>query len=136
MPVFLTGRNPHNVAFADLLGSTAPLPNPACASRHNQRLSEGVREPALSGAAERLAARVQAGELDCQARPTAAALGSAPRSHPQSRPDTARQWGAVGSRLLAHGQTARDKAGAVGFEEESHAIDEDSYLRTEPGRSA
>jgi hypothetical protein len=92
MPVFLTGRNPHNVAFADLLGSTAPLPNPACASRHNQRLSEGVREPALSGAAERLAARVQAGELDCQARPTAAALGSAPRSHPQSRPDTARQW--------------------------------------------
>jgi len=33
MPVFLTGRNPHNVAFADLLGPTAPLPNPACASR-------------------------------------------------------------------------------------------------------
>src|SRR5207245_9868594 len=33
MPEFLTGRNPHNVAFADLLGPTAPLPNPACASR-------------------------------------------------------------------------------------------------------
>jgi len=43
MPVLLTRRDPDDVTRPDHLDSTAPLLNPAGASRHDQGLAQRVR---------------------------------------------------------------------------------------------
>jgi hypothetical protein len=45
MPVLLTRRDPHDVAFPEFLGWTTPLLNPTGAGRHDERLTEGVGVP-------------------------------------------------------------------------------------------
>ena len=50
MPVFLTGRDPDNITLPDFLDWTAPLLNPAGATRHDQSLSQRVGVPSRPGA--------------------------------------------------------------------------------------
>ena len=49
MPVFLTRRDPDDIPLPDFLDLTAPLLNPAGASRHDQGLAERVAVPRCPG---------------------------------------------------------------------------------------
>ncbi len=49
MPVFLTRRDPDDVPLPDFLDRTAPLLNPAGASRHNEYLAKRMAVPCRPG---------------------------------------------------------------------------------------
>ena len=49
MPVFQTRRDPNNITLPDFLDWTAPLLNPAGASRHDQYLTERMAVPCGPG---------------------------------------------------------------------------------------